>query len=187
MFQVTPWFGLGPVFSTSRVRRVFTGSLNVTTACGLSLKQTHDHTDNRNVNWIPLTECIQTVLSCPWPRAQIWSVPAHDKGAAVASGPALPGPEHPPPLHQTTPSILVAEAPTVPNWEIQAPPRHSCPRCLPTTYHLPGTGEMAGSQGGGDRQETSRQKEPEIISVVLSSTVAMKLGERTDSGWGWGR
>lgn len=130
--------------------------------------QTHDHSNNRNVNWIPLTECTNcSFLS--WPGAQIWSVPTHDKGAAVASGPALPALEHLPTLHRTTPSILVAETPPVPNWEIKTPPWHSSPRCLSTTYYLPGTGGMAGGQGRGYRQETSQQKEPQIISMVLSS------------------
>lgn len=51
---------------------------------------------------------------------------------------------------------------------------------------LPGTGEVAGSQGRGDRQEVTQQKETEIISLVLSSTEAIKLGQGTENGW-WGR
>ena len=59
-----------------------------------------------------------------------------------------------PPLHQTTlATILVAETPAVPNWDVQTPPRHSSPRCLLTTYAFRALGKWQGAKGG----ETDRK------------------------------
>lgn len=57
VLQVTPCAGPSPVLPTFQVRGVFMCSQDVTTSCSLLLKQAHDRGDNRNVNWIPLTEC----------------------------------------------------------------------------------------------------------------------------------